>query len=103
MIVYEVNLDVDAAVVVEFRAWLQEHVREILALPGFLRADVLERRDPPPAPGQLCLCVHYRVASTTDLDRYLRIDAPRMRADGAARFPAKFSASRRILETLAPE
>jgi len=100
MIVYEVNLEVDAAVADAFRAWLSGHVREILALPGFLGAQVLERRDPPPAAGQHALCVQYRLADQASLDHYLRHDAPRLRAEGQARFGGSFSASRRVLGTL---
>ena len=37
-VVYEVALDVDAEVGDAFRAWLDAHVREILALPGFIDA-----------------------------------------------------------------
>jgi hypothetical protein len=97
MIAYEVNLDVDADVFAPFRAWLDEHVGHMLALPGFVSAEVLERTDPPPPSGRRSLCTIYRLASEPDLARYLREDAPRMRADGLERFPGKFSASRRIL------
>jgi hypothetical protein len=97
MIVYEVNLCVDAAVAADYRAWLSQHVREMLALPGFVAAEILECRDPPPAPDTLALCVQYRLADADALDRYLREDAPRMRADGMVRFGGKFTATRRIL------
>ena len=97
MIVYEVNLDVDAAIFSEYRAWLREHMRRMLVLPGFVAAELLECRDPPPAPGRRSLCAIYRLANEADLDRYLREDAPRMRAEGMARFAGKFSATRRIL------
>ena len=97
MIVYEVNLDVDAAVFPEYRAWLTEHVQAMLALPGVISAEILERRDPPPATGQRSLCTIYRLSSSEALERYLREDAPGMRAQGLARFAGKFSATRRIL------
>ena len=100
MIVYEVNLDVDVTVFAEYRQWLDEHVREMLKLPGFVSAEIFERLDPPAAEGQRSLCCIYRLASTEDLDRYLRDDAPRMRAEGMARFAGKFSATRRVLTAL---
>ena len=40
MIVYEVNLFVKRAAGAAFRAWLDAHVREMLALPGFTGARV---------------------------------------------------------------
>lgn len=102
MIVYEVNLDVDGAVFDAYRTWLDEHIRHMLALPGFLEAKVWERSDPPPSAGQRSLCVQYRLLGAADLDRYLLIEAPRMRADGQARFAGHFSASRRVLQPLPP-
>jgi hypothetical protein len=97
VIVYEVNLDIDAAVFDEYRAWLVQHVQEILRLPGFAGAEVFECREPPAAAGRRSLCAVYRVAGEADLQRYLREDAPRLRAEGIARFPGKFAATRRIL------
>jgi Domain of unknown function (DUF4286) len=102
VIVYEVNLEVDDAVFPAYRTWLGEHVRAMLALSGFIGAEVFELREPPPAAQRHSVCVQYRLASAADLDRYLRVDAPRMRADGEARFPGQFSASRRILQPLLP-
>ena len=97
MIAYEVNLDVDTDVFPAFRAWLDEHVQHMLALPGFVSAEVLERTDPPPPQGRRSLCTIYILGSEADLQRYLRDDAARMRADGLERFPGKFTATRRIL------
>ncbi len=103
MIVYEVNLDVDDAIFPAYRTWLDEHIRAMLTLPGFIGAEVFERRDPPRAAQRRSLSVQYRLASSGDLDRYLRVDAPRMRADGQTRFAGRFSASRRILQALAQD
>lgn len=101
MIVYEVNLDIDDAVFEAYRAWLEPHVRELLALPGFLGAECFERREPAPDAGRRSLCVQYRLRDLAALERYLREDAPRLRAGGEARFGGRFSAARRVLERLA--
>jgi len=101
VIVYVVDIEVDDAAYGEYCAWLREHVREMIALPGFAGAEVFERREPAAAAGRRAVSVHYRIATAADLDRYLREHAPRMRADGTSRFPGKFSASRQILATLA--
>lgn len=95
MILYEVRLDVDAAIADDYQRWLEAHVREILGLPGFVAADLLiEPRDP----GRVGWCVHYWLRDRAALDAYLRDHAPRLRADGLARFPGRFSGERRVLE-----
>lgn len=98
MTVYEVTLEIDAEVFEAFRVWLRGHVQEILSLPGFIGAEVFERHEPAAGAGQRCLCVVYRLIDRAALDRYLRDDAPRLRADGQARFGGGFSASRRVLQ-----
>ena len=99
-VVYEVNLDLDAAIRTEYLAWLAAHVEEICALPGFTRAAVFEVTDPSPEPGRASLCVQYRLVDQTALDTYLRNHAPRLRAEGTARFGDRFRASRRVLADL---
>ncbi len=95
-VVYEVDLDVDAAIAGEYRAWLDAHMAAILALPGFVSAELLEVREPA-QPGRIGLCVQYRLRDAEALDTYLREHAPRMRAEGEARFGGRFRASRRVL------
>ena len=99
-VVYEVNLDLDAAIRGEYLAWLAAHVAEIRALPGFTGAAVFEVADPPPPIGRVALCVQYRLSGTAALEAYLRDHAPRLRAEGLARFGGRASASRRVLEGL---
>jgi hypothetical protein len=43
------------------------------------------------------LCVQYTLVDASALDAYLREHAPRLRADGVARFGDGFRAHRRIL------
>lgn len=96
-LVYEVNLDVDAGIAGEYRAWLDAHVRAMLALPGFVSARVFEVLDDADRDCGLHLCVHYALRDAAALDAYLQEHAPRMRADGVARFGDRFRASRRVL------
>jgi hypothetical protein len=97
MIVYEVNLEIDAGIAAEYRDWLDAHVAEILALPGFTGARILEVLEPAPPSRRIALCVRYTLADATALDVYLREHAPRLRAEGVARFGDGFRAQRRIL------
>ena len=42
MVIYEVNLSIDGDVYTQFQLWLIEHVKEILQLPGFIKARILK-------------------------------------------------------------
>ena len=95
-VVYEVNLEVDHAIEREYRDWLDAHVHAMLALPGFESAQVFDVREPAAA-DRVGLCVHYRLRDAGALESYLHEHAPRMRADGEARFGGRFCATRRIL------
>lgn len=97
MIVYEVNLFVQSAIADPFRVWLDAHVREIVALPGFVSAEIFERLEPTGAADELALCTQYRLHDAEALSAYLRDHAPRMRADGLQKFGGQFRAERRVL------
>lgn len=96
-VIYEVNLDLDAAIHDDYLAWLRAHIAEICALPGFTGAQLFEVVDPTPASGRVAWCVQYALRDQTALDAYLREHAPRLRAQGIARFGDRFRASRRVL------
>ncbi|MCU0231636.1 MAG: DUF4286 family protein [Acidobacteria bacterium] len=101
MVVYEVNLSVDGAIEREFCAWLDDHVRRIVALPGFTGARLL-RRDPAvedlPDDGRVPLTVQYTLRDRAALADYLERHAPALRREGLQRFPGRFQATRRVLE-----
>ena len=96
-VIYEVNIEVDAAAHDDYRVWLHEHIAEILALPGFAGAKLFEVLEPPPSAGRVGLCVQYALKSREALDDYLRDHAPRLRADGMSRYGGRFQATRRVL------
>ena len=86
MVVYEVNLEFDVAIAAAYREWLAAHIVEMLALPGFISAQVHDVVDPLPTAGRQGLCVRYEVEDLGALETYTRDHAPRMRADGLQRF-----------------
>jgi hypothetical protein len=95
VIVYEVRVVLEPAIAAEYRGWLDAHVREILGIEGFRQAELLVEDD---AEGRPVLTVRYHIDSREALATYLREHAPRLRAEGTARFGERFSASRRVLE-----
>lgn len=95
-ITYEVSLQPEPEILAEFEAWLEVHVDEMLALPGFTGASIHKARDPDS--GHALRVVRYGLQDQAALDRYLADHAPRMRAEGLARFGDRFRASRRVVE-----
>jgi len=95
-VVYEVELEVDRDLVDPFDTWLRDHIADMLQLPGFLSAEILE--EPASADARVRRVVQYRLIDQPALDTYLREHAARMRAPGVARFGDRFSARRRTLQ-----
>lgn len=98
MIIYVVELEMDVALRDEYLAWLRSHVAEMLALPGFLAAEIMECREPPPPTGRWVVLAHYRLRDRASWKTYLAEHAPRMRAAGLARFGDQVQVTRRVLE-----
>jgi len=98
VIVYEVNLAIDRGIADAYRAWLSTHVAEILRLPGFVDARILDVLEPAPDANRVAMCVQYTLRDRASLDGYVRDHAPRMRGEGEARFGGRFHATRRVLE-----
>src|SRR5579859_1212380 len=98
-LVYEVTLDISADAAPEFDQWLAEHMRAMLALPGFSDARILSPGEAEGgAPGTTRRVVQYTMAGRAALDRYIAEHAPRMRAEGVQRFGEKLKTSRRVLD-----
>ncbi len=93
-VLYVVRVAVDAEIAADYRAWLGAHVDAILALPGFTGAEIFREET---AADSAVYTVHYRLAERAALDDYLRDHAPRLRAEGLARFGGRMSASRQVL------
>mgnify|MGYP005860801685 CR=1 FL=1 len=100
MIVYEVNIRIERAIAEDYRAWLADHVRELLTLPGFLSAEVFECAPDGDDAGHESLVVCYRLESQAALSSYLSEHAPAMRAKGDARFDDRMHITRRVLAPL---
>jgi hypothetical protein len=93
--VYEVTLSIDREIVDEFDIWLEQHIREMLELPGFVSAETYEAdADSPDRVGRV---VQYLLESEQALEAYLSGPAEEMRRAGASRFADSFTASRRVL------
>ncbi|HEX5765407.1 MAG TPA: DUF4286 family protein, partial [Woeseiaceae bacterium] len=100
--VYEVTLSIDRAVLDEFDAWLEQHIREMLELPGFISAETFETEAN--SPDRAGRSVQYLLESDDALEAYLAGPAQEMRRAGALRFGDELEVSRRVLRPAnAPE
>ena len=95
MIVYEVRAVVEPDVAAAYQAWLEPHIHEILAIPGFTQAEMFSEEA---EAGRPVWTVRYHLESREALQTYLRDHAPRLRAEGQSRFGGRFDATRRVLE-----
>ncbi|MDX1836976.1 DUF4286 domain-containing protein [Legionella taurinensis] len=99
MLIYEVNLTVEVAIVEAFMGWLKPHIQELLGFEGFLNAMVSMDSESQTSERRT-LVVHYYLASEDHYHNYIRDHAPRMRQDGIDRFGSQFTATRRVLTVL---
>jgi len=93
MIIYEVNLTVDADVADDYAAWLKDHIHQILRFDGFIRAEWLEEQ----GGDARRWVIHYHLTDMGSLESYFADHADAMRREGLERFPGKFTATRRVL------
>lgn len=96
-IVYEVNVEVDAVLADDYRAWMDVHVREMVSLPGFLGARIHNLLAPAPDAGRQAMCVQFYLRDAPALDAYLRDHAMRFRASSLEQFGNRFRTTRRVM------
>ncbi|MDN5863932.1 MAG: DUF4286 family protein [Gammaproteobacteria bacterium] len=94
---YEVTLKFDAAIAEEYDVWLEQHVEEMLALPGFVSAEISTIEEGDLSANEVGRVVHYRLEDRAAFDAYLRNHAAGMRDEGIQRFGDRARASRRLL------
>jgi hypothetical protein len=94
-VIYEVDLEAEAAIEGPFDTWLRDHIADVLQFPGFLSAEVLA--DAAPLDGRIRRTVQYRLRDQAALDEYLDKYAPRMLTQGMALFGERFSTRPRVL------
>ena len=93
--VYEVSLGIDREAAAEFDDCLADHVREMLELPGFVRAVTFSTEDDDP--GRVRRITQYFLEDDAALEAYLAGPAEAMRQEALVRFPDRFVAGRRVL------
>ena len=95
MLLYEVNIQVDADAAEEMAVWMKAHIREMLGFDGFASATWYFHD--PDADGRQQWSIHYHVAGWKHLNDYFERHAAAMRQEGVDHFGGRFSANRRVL------
>ncbi len=99
-VIYEVNVKIENSIFQAYLQWLQNHIREMLEIKGFLSATCYEEISDEFSANkgaQNTVCIHYILESKEALQHYFEQHAERMRADAVKNFGNKFSAWRRIM------
>ena len=99
MYIYNVTINIDEAVHDEWLSWMQDHIQEVLATGRFVSAkftQVLVEEEM----GGLTYSVQYTANTREDLDEYYKVDAPKLRGDGLAKFADKMVAFRTELKVV---
>jgi hypothetical protein len=95
MWIYEVNIRLEKAIEIDYRAWLAKHIEQVKQAGGFTGAMQFDVESD--EANHVGLCVHYQAASREAISAYVQYQAPLLRADGVQRFGDRFSATRRIM------
>ena len=96
MIIYEINIELDANIVNEFDEWLDGHINKMLQFEGFTSAKKLNSIENE----KFYITVQYNIVSQEDLDRYLRNHAQTIRNEGTKIFGNRFITHKRIMKTI---
>eukprot|EP00164_Ancoracysta_twista_P005867 GFYU01008072.1.p1 GENE.GFYU01008072.1~~GFYU01008072.1.p1 ORF type:complete len:109 (-),score=43.70 GFYU01008072.1:147-473(-) len=97
VVLYEVNLTVDADVGDKYKAWLLKHMEEMLEFNGFLSAQLLVREEENADASKCYWTAQYRLENRESLQEYFDKHSAKMREEGMTLFKDKFTANRRIL------
>ena len=95
MVIYEVNLTISTKVYSQFLVWLDSHIKKMLEFDGFIDSTIYKINSN--TINQKKICIHYKVDSKENLDKYINNNAYKMKQEGISLFKDSFSANRRIL------
>ena len=92
MIIYEVNIQINAKIYDIFLSWLNSHAAEMLEFDGFKKYDIYKNKKNP-----LSLTIHYYIENISYLENYLKDYAKDMRLKGKKEFQDQINIDRRVL------
>lgn len=99
MMVYEVRVSLDPAVVDDWLAWIGPHMQQVVDTGCFTSAALERVIDPPD--DRPAYRVRYHGGTQADLERYLNEHAPELREEGLQRFGSAMTTARCVTDVLA--
>lgn len=97
MVTYAVHITVRHEVYPEYVAWLKnEHINEVLALPGFISADLCLRKGGSMESSSKDVKIIYKIKDEEHLKLYMTEYAMKLREKGTDKFPGQYSAQREV-------
>ena len=93
MFIYNVTVNVDDSIRLDWLQWIKPHIKQVLATGRFVKAklvQVLVEEDM----GGTTYAIQYYAESRANLNAYYEIDAPKWREDGLKKFGEKALAFR---------
>jgi len=98
MYIYNVTINIEESAHKEWLTWIQEHIQDVLATGRFASAKLTQVLVEEEA--GITYSVQYTANTREDLDKYYRVDAPKLRSDGMKRFANKMVAFRTELKVV---
>lgn len=99
MYIYNVTVNVDESILLDWMDWIKPHIKEVLKTGRFISAkltQVLVEEDM----GGVTFSIQYTAPTKEDLEAYYEHDAPKLRNDGLAKFGDKMLAFRTELKLI---
>jgi hypothetical protein len=97
MVCYQVHLNVRQEIYSDFISWLEtEHIKEVLAQPGFLKAQLVYKKGGALESYSKDIKVIYWLDNEESIKNYLSGPALKLREKGTDKFPGQYSAQREV-------
>lgn len=99
MIIYNVTVQVEAAISQEWQSWMQEHhIPAVMATGKFLSHELFRLMDD--REDHHTFAVQYRCSGMDELLSYQEVHAPALQAEHRERYDGRFVAFRSLLERI---
>ncbi len=92
MFIYNVTVNVDDSIRLDWLQWIKPHIKEVLATGRFVNARLTQVLAE--AEEGTTYAIQYTAESRANLNAYYEIDAPKLREDGLKKFGDKMLAFR---------